>query len=84
MQWSGFFFTLITYLRVLSEAISRIIDPPKVKRKEDAQYIATVKEIFSLLDNKQNEKAKVIAHEAGNSALDFEDLRTSNFWDWNN
>jgi hypothetical protein len=69
---------------VLSEAISRIIDPPKVKRKEDAQYIATVKEIFSLLDNKQNEKAKVIAHEAGISALDFEDLRTTHFWDWNN
>jgi len=75
---------LIIYFQVLSEATSRIVNPPRVKRKEDPQYLEAVKKIFSLLDDKEVEKAATIANEAGISVLEFEDLCTIHFWDWNN
>lgn len=84
MRWIGFFSTLIIYLQVFSEAIRRIVNPPKIQRKKDPQYLEAVKKIFSLLDEKEVEKAATIANEAGISALEFEDLCTIHFWDWNN
>lgn len=84
MRWIGFFSTLTVYLQLLSEAISGIINPPQIKRREDPQYLEAVKKIFSLLDEKEVEEAAIIADEAGISALEFEDLCTIHFWDWNN
>lgn len=84
MRWIGFFSTLMSYLHLHSESISRIINPPQVQRKEDPQYVEVVKKIFSLLDDKKIEEAATLAERAGISTLEFEDLRTIHFWDWDN
>lgn len=84
MRWIGFFSTLMSYLHLPSESISRIINPTQVQRKEDPQYVEVVKKIFSLLDDKKIEEATTLAGRAGISTLEFEDLRTIHFWDWDN
>lgn len=84
MRWIGFFSTLMSYLHLPSESISRIVSPPQVKRKEDPQYVEVARKIFSLLDDKRVEEAATIAGRSGISTLEFEDLRTIHFWDWDN
>lgn len=84
MPWIGFFSTLIAYLQSLFSPDKWFAKPPQKTEEENLLYSESVKKIFFLLDDKNLEEATKVAREAGISSLDFEDLRTIHFWDWNN
>jgi hypothetical protein len=61
---------------------SRILESSKIERTPE--YHEAVRKIYSLLDDKLYEEAEAVAKEHGISGLEFEGLKTSHFWGWDN
>jgi hypothetical protein len=61
---------------------SRMLESSKIERSPE--YHEAVRKIYSLLDDKLYEEAEAVAKEHGISVLEFEGLKTSHFWGWDN